>query len=276
MAAHAVTRCRLTNGQILHLITDLADSMVGEAIRRSGCWEPTETALMQTLVAPGDIAADIGAHVGYFTVLLSKCVGPTGRVVAFEPETGNFEFLKANCILNGCTNVVLEACAVADRCGRAELYLAAGNLGDHRLHATRGRLSREVAVTRLDDYWRGRRLDIIKLDAQGVEPAILEGGSETICSNAGRLLCLMELSPGLCRAAGHELDALLELLVRLEARVFSLAGGAAGGLKPLNGAALVSLWRELLASEHEDANASLLLAFSNAGCERLRSRLSVS
>ena len=108
MAAHAVTRCRLTNGQILHLITDLADSMVGEAIRRSGCWEPTETALMQTLVAPGDIAADIGAHVGYFTVLLSKCVGPTGRVVAFEPETGNFEFLKANCILNGCTNVVLR------------------------------------------------------------------------------------------------------------------------------------------------------------------------
>jgi FkbM family methyltransferase len=274
MTTHTITHCRLADGQSLHLITDLADTMVGATIRQNVIWEPAETTLLQALATPGDTVADIGAHVGYFTVLLSKCAGPTGRVVAFEPELGNFELLKADCIINGCTNVVLERSAVADRCGRAELYLASGNHGDHRLHATPGRSSQEVAVIRLDDYWRDRPLDIIKVDAQGAEPAILRGGSETIRANANRLLCLLELSPGLYRAAGQELDTFLELLTKLDARTFSVAPAALGRLEPLDGTALSALWQDLLVSEYDDANASLLLVFSDVARERLRSRIS--
>ncbi|HEX5325125.1 MAG TPA: FkbM family methyltransferase, partial [Acetobacteraceae bacterium] len=222
MAAHAITRSRLPGERSMHLVTDLADRMVGETIRRTGGWEPAETALVETLVAPGDCAVDVGAHVGYFTVLLSALVGRTGRVVAFEPEPGNFELLKANCILNGCANVVLEARALGDRSGRAELYLAAANLGDHRLHATPGRSTRQVAVVRFDDYWTGDRLDFLKLDAQGGEPVILDGGARTIEANAGRLLCLMELSPGLCQAAGHDCASVLALLRRLQTRIFAV------------------------------------------------------
>jgi len=182
--------------------------------------------------------------------------------------------LKANCILNGCNNVLPEPMAVADRSGRAELYLAAGNLGDHRLHATPGRVSRAVGVVRFDEYWGGRRLDFIKLDAQGGEAAILIGATETIQANAGHLLALMELSPALCRSAGHELGSVAALLDGVDARAISAMPGAAGAPGLLDRRAFSALWHELLASEYDDANASLLLAFSNTGCEKLRARLS--
>lgn len=273
MTAHAITHCRLADGQFVQLVTDLADRMVGASIRRSGSWEPAETILVQALVAPGEQVADIGAHVGYFTVLLSKLVGPAGKVVAFEPEADNFELLRANCILNGCNNVRPEPLAVADRSGRAELYLAVGNLGDHRLHATPGRPSREVGVVRFDEYWAGGRLDFIKLDAQGGEAAILRGATETIRTNAGHLLALMELSPALSRSAGHELGSVAELLDRLDAHAISVVPGWAGRLGLLDRGAFSALWHELLASEYDDANASLLLAFSDTGYDKLRARI---
>lgn len=273
MPAHTITRCRLPDGRSVHLITDRADMMVGQAIRRSGGWEPAETALVQALVTPGETVADIGAHIGYYTVLLSGLTGPAGQVIAFEPEPRNFELLKANCILNGCGNVVLEARAVGDRSGKASLYLATDNLGDHRLHPGTGRPSCQVTVVRFDEYWRAGRLHFIKLDAQGSEPAILNGAVQTIKANAPHLLCLMELSPGLCHAGGFALHDVVAILTRLDARVFLATSRIVAEQELITGSAFGRLWQELLAAERDDANASLLLAFSAAGYERLQGRL---
>jgi FkbM family methyltransferase len=67
---------------------------------------------------------DVGAHVGYFTLLLAKQVGPSGEVVAFEPNPNIFEILKENVALNGYRNVILENKAVADQAGQVELRLS--------------------------------------------------------------------------------------------------------------------------------------------------------
>src|SRR3954471_21826173 len=89
----------------LRLLTRDDDHVIGGAIRQDGIWELIETALIVHGTVDGDTVADIGAHVGYFSIIASRLVGPSGQVFAFEPEAANFEVLKANCILNGCRNV---------------------------------------------------------------------------------------------------------------------------------------------------------------------------
>ncbi|MGD9509563.1 MAG: FkbM family methyltransferase [Geminicoccaceae bacterium] len=253
------------DGRPLHFVTDPADAVVGAEIRRTGRWQEVETRLISALVGPGDHAVDAGAHIGYFTVVLAKRIGPSGRVRAFEPEQRNFALLKANCILNGCTNVELQPVALGARSGRGQLYLGQDNLGDHRLHPVAGREACAVDVVRLDDCQGGDRLDFLKLDTQGSEAAILSGAIETIRANADRLICLMEVSPRLSEAAGHGREEMLALLAGLGARAFT----ASLPPLPLEPLAVAALWDRLLAAEADDANEMIVLAFSPQAADRL-------
>ena len=74
----------------------------------SGTYEPEETRLFRSKCRPGDTVIDVGANVGWYTVIASKLVGKKGRVIAFEPEPVNFAILKKNVLANGCENVILE------------------------------------------------------------------------------------------------------------------------------------------------------------------------
>jgi FkbM family methyltransferase len=273
---HQLVRLKLP-GPPIRLATDPADQVIGSTIRDTRLWEPTETALLCRIVKGGEQAADIGAHIGYFTVLLSRLVGPAGHVVAFEPEPGNFELLKANCILNGCANSELHARALVAEPGRYRLFLSDHNRGDHRLAPTADRPSLLVDGTRFDDLWRDRAaLDFAKIDAQGFEIPILLGMAGTIRASAARLVCLVELSPRLSRTAGHGLDSLLRVVGRLGAIVARL-GTRLG--KPtaerLDGPALAATWAGLLAAPREDAGANLILTFSTPAWDRLNARLTV-
>lgn len=265
-------------GLRIRLATDPADQVIGGAIRGTRQWEPAETALLRQVVRSGEQAADIGAHVGYFTVLLSRLVGPAGRVVAFEPEPGNFELLKANCILNGCANAELHAVALVAEPGRYRLFLSDCNLGDHRLTPTAERPSVPVDGMRLDDLWRRRGvLDLAKIDAQGFEIPILLGMAGTIRASAARLICLVELSPRLSLAAGHGLDSLLRVVDGLGAVVGRL--GMTDGrpsAERLDRQALAATWTGLLGDAREDAGTNLILTFSTPAWERLSARLEVS
>jgi FkbM family methyltransferase len=259
-------------------VTDPADQVIGSTIRDTRLWEPAETALLCGIVKAGEQVADIGAHIGYFTVLLSRLVGPAGRVVAFEPEPSNFELLKANCILNGCANAELHARALVAEPGRYPLFLSEENPGDHRLAPTADRLSLQVDGKRFDDLWRDRAvLHFAKIDAQGSEIPILLGMTGTIRASAARLVCLVELSPRLSQAAGHGLDSLLQVVGRLGVIVGRL--GTRHGrpiAERLDGPALTATWTGLLAAPREDAGANLILTFSTAAWDRLNARLTVS
>ncbi|MFO1067883.1 MAG: FkbM family methyltransferase [Geminicoccaceae bacterium] len=261
----SVTRTALPSGGLLYFATDPADAVVGAEIRERGWWQGTETQLVFALVGPGDRAVDAGAHVGYFTVIMARCAGPLGRVDAFEPEPRNFEFLKANCILNGASHVRPHRLALGVAAGQADLCLGGGNAGDHRLHPTPGRPSVRVGVTRLDNVLDGARIDFLKIDTQGGEAAILEGAEATIRASAARLAVLLELSPRLSEAAGYGRDALLDLLDRLKARAFT----ATIPPRPLAPDDVAEMWDRLHATGVEEANAMLLLAFSRQAARRI-------
>ena len=77
------------------------DQFVSRRIREHGVWEPYETSLVLRLLQPGDVFVDVGANIGYFSVLAASLVGDAGKVFAFEPDPDNFQLLCANAELNG-------------------------------------------------------------------------------------------------------------------------------------------------------------------------------
>ena len=91
------------------------------------------TTFLKAHVGPGQTAIDLGANIGYFTLLLAQLVGQDGQVVAFEPDPENFQLLERNVRANGYTNVAVRREAVADYSGRAPLFLSDVNPGDHGL-----------------------------------------------------------------------------------------------------------------------------------------------
>jgi len=162
------------------------DTVVTTNIIENGLWELNETHWTTKLVRPGDTYVDVGANVGYYTVLASHLVGPKGKVFAFEPDPVNFAILEKNVRINGLTNVVLEQKACSNEQGSIQLFLAGGNKGDHRIYQTEeGRTAIDVEAVKLDDYFAeyAGSIDFVKIDTQGAEGVILDGLGDVIDKN---------------------------------------------------------------------------------------------
>jgi FkbM family methyltransferase len=120
---------------------------------------------------------DVGAHVGYYTVLASRLVGPGGVVLAFEPSLRNHELLLANTWRNGLSNVICYPWAVGDVDGFQDLYLDERNTGDNRLYPSDEERPRtRVRTVALDSLGTLRPpIDVVKIDVQGTEDAVIRG-----------------------------------------------------------------------------------------------------
>ena len=99
-----------------------------------GVHDPTETALVRKEIKRGDVVLDVGANVGYYTLIFAECVGETGKVFAFEPDPTNFALLKKNIEANGVKNVVLVQKAVSDTTGITRLHLSEERQMGHRIY----------------------------------------------------------------------------------------------------------------------------------------------
>src|SRR3989338_49637 len=96
-----------------------------------GVFEPYETAIFRDVVRPGMTIIDIGANIGYFTVIAATRAGATGHVIAFEPAPENFEMLTKTIESNGFKNVETHMMAIADTDGTLTLNLFGTNKGKH-------------------------------------------------------------------------------------------------------------------------------------------------
>lgn len=166
--------------------TILLDSHDSLGLSKHKVFEPFETEICKREIKPGDIVVDIGANIGYYTLIFARLVGPNGKVYAFEPDPNNFELLRANIEANGYKNVVLEQKAVLNKLGEAKLHISFGNNGDHRLYDSNdGRSSILVEVVALDEYfkYRERAIDFIKMDIQGAEPGAFSGMRSLVQDN---------------------------------------------------------------------------------------------
>lgn len=188
------------------LYLDASDRVLTPGLVAVGEWEPGETALLGAFMKPGMTVVDVGAHVGYYSVLAGRLVGPRGLVVAFEPDPRNFELLLANVWRNGLTNVVCYPWALSERPGFAALHRSADNSGDHRLHAVVGeeRETVSVRVAALDDLEAIRPpVDVVKVDTQGGEEAVLRG-AERLLAGSPDVLVTVEYAPAQLRGAGSD------------------------------------------------------------------------
>ena len=179
-------------------------------------YEPDQTALFERVLRPGDAVFDVGAHVGYYTLLASVLVGPAGRVFAFEPDGENLRDLKKHARINRCRNVSVIEAAAGKVTGSA-LFQPGPGSGRGQL-AAEGTV--EVPIVRLDEFARERGVvpHLIKIDVEGAELAVLRGA---------RTL-LVEEGPGLVLSTHGEgrRQKCLEFLHRMGYRCESIGENA--------------------------------------------------
>ena len=182
------------------------------------CHEPHEARLVRKLLRPGDVIVDIGAHVGFFTLIGAARVGSTGRVHAFEPVPANFSTLEQNVRRNEIQNVTLNRAAVTDRPGRVSLGLDAEVLvgkstGDFTIGGVYGAV--KAPAVSLDAYLErvgeSRPLRLVKMDVEGLEPQVLAGAERTLETMPPDVV-LFEQNAELLRRRGHPADAVVTKL----------------------------------------------------------------
>lgn len=198
------------------------DRHVSRRIRQSGIWEPYETSLMLELLPPGGVFLDVGANIGYFSILAAGHMGPRGQVFAFEPGPENFRLIQRSAAANdleGRIHAVEAGLAAAD--GAARLFLSEDNLGDHQIFSTgEGRSSTGIRLLNGANYLRSKleRIDLVKIDTQGSEYGVVEGLLPLLQSLSPAIL--VELTPLSLRQCGSSGRALVELLARLDQSIW--------------------------------------------------------
>jgi FkbM family methyltransferase len=190
----------------------------------NGVHEPGTTAVFRQLLQPGMGVVDVGAHVGYFSLLAAVLVGEAGRVYAFEPEPDNYALLVKNVEVNGYKNVTCLQRAVSQDTGSAQLFLRKYSL-EHSLSPPEAGNARAegmaVKTTSLDEYFAGcgwPSIHLVKMDIEGWEWPALEGMTELL-RRSERLKLVLEFTPSLIRQAGKEPSAFLDRMQKLGLRV---------------------------------------------------------
>lgn len=219
------------------IYVDTRDISVCSHIMLDGHWEPWVEAPLMQLLRPGMSFCDVGAHVGYYTLLGGARVGPAGRVCAFEPNARFADMLRRSVAINGLAGHVAVH-AVAAGAEPAELTLAVDPVfagGASLMRAPgQGEVGMTVPVVTLDSVlaaWPA--LDVMKIDVEGFEPAVLAGAA-----------AIMARSPNLAMVIEFDLNAAFPegpraYLEGLAAQGFALEVIVPSGVVPLPNAEAV-------------------------------------
>jgi FkbM family methyltransferase len=153
---------------------------IAQHLKSGKPWEPHFKTVVQHLVKEGDTVLDCGANFGYNSVIMSKQIGPTGKLFAFEPQRIIHQQLCGNIILNNIYNANVYNIALGNEKGITHMNpvpydLDWVNIGDTSI----GNGGDVVEIDSLDNYWLDEP-DFIKMDVQGYELFALQGGEKLI------------------------------------------------------------------------------------------------
>lgn len=222
-----------------------------------GWLDPQITRTISRSVKAGMTVLDIGAHIGYYTLLLSRLVGPGGKVYAFEADPENFEILQSNVKTAPLNNIVLINKAITDKAGSITLFITEGHSTHSVYKASASVGSRTISATDVDT-WLTRSnvgpVGFIKMDIEGAEPLALAGMKETI-SSSNSIKLLVELNPEALRRGGVTPRRYIEQIANLGLEVEIVSQDAAlNGLRVSDNADLVpdDILLDLICSKNPD------------------------
>ncbi|MBL7046008.1 MAG: FkbM family methyltransferase [Parcubacteria group bacterium] len=182
-------------------------------------FSPGEVKVLKETLKPGMTFVDVGANVGYFTLLAARLVGEGGSVYAFEPEDENFGLLKRNVKENGYSNVITEKKALSNCSGNLAFYIDPKNLCAHSLVPKKGRKEVTIEATTFDEYFVGILPDVVKIDVEGAEPQVLSGMVESLKKKP---TLIVEFYPEGLRRAGQDPREYLESIESLGYTFFQI------------------------------------------------------
>ncbi len=188
--------------------------------------------VMDALLDPGMTVVDVGANLGEITLAAARRVGPTGRVLAFEPVDDIADRLDRNVAMNDLYQVTVHRQGLSDHDGAAELYTSPRPFHDRTHHeglsslyadAERDSPVQSIQLTTLDAVCAEQhvdRVDLLKIDVEGAELAVLRGATHTI--ETQRPWIVVEVNRGTSRSAAVRPEDILDLLAGQGYRFFRI------------------------------------------------------
>ena len=166
-----------------YMIYNRNDTFIGRSLELYGEWAEAELKLLGTIIRPGAMVVDVGANIGCHSVFFARAAGPTGRVLAFEPERVLFQQLCGNIALNSLSNVLtfnMAAGASDGSIAGAQLdHTQSQNFGGLSLATANEGATTAVSMIRIDALGLGA-CNLIKIDVEGMELDVLNGANDTI------------------------------------------------------------------------------------------------
>lgn len=198
-------------------ITGTTADLLQRQVYVFGIWEPNISRWVQGYLRPADVVVDIGANVGYFSLLCASRVGPEGRVIAFEPVPSLVAVLRDNLALNGADSVTVQPVIASDEPGTGEIFSGPdGNLGLSTTSPAEGFTSqgnvRKVRAADIIDRELWPRVKLVKVDTEGDDLRALRGLEPLLDAMPPGSSALVEVSPDDLLARGHTPDALVSFM----------------------------------------------------------------
>jgi FkbM family methyltransferase len=176
---------RVVTPDSLHLITPYV-------LYEQRDWFEDEIAFLRRVLMPGQQVIDVGANYGVYTLSVAKAVGPTGAVWAFEPASITARYLEQSIAANNFTQIVLERSALSRDCGTAQLTINDNSELNALVRGEgSGSASETVRLVTLDDClqrYGWKQIDFLKIDAEGEEANIIEGGRRFLAEQSPLIL----------------------------------------------------------------------------------------
>jgi len=181
-----------------------------------GVYGELDTLTMKQHIKKNDIVIDVGANIGYYTLLFSRLTENFGKVFGFEPEPNNFELLRKNVKINNYKNIILEEKAVSKNHGRINLHLAKNGIVGHRIYdSDNSSGSIDVEMISLDNYFSKlnliEKINFIKIDVEGAELGVFQG-MEKILHESKNLKIFSEFNRDIIENGGSNPKEILEIL----------------------------------------------------------------
>mgnify|MGYP006409962503 CR=1 FL=1 len=190
-----------------------------------GHHEKTATRIAREAIKEGDTVIDIGANIGYYTLLFAKWVGPHGKVYAFEPEPSNFQLLEKNVKANNYKNVTIFQKAVSDKNDKLTFYISDESSAANQLFKPK-KYSKiiEVDSIKLDEcFSHDQKIDFIKIDIQGAEGTAIKGMTSLLEKNSNTVI-MQEWWPDAIKKYHMDSDEHLKILDKLGYSFYEIDG----------------------------------------------------